>query len=126
MSTADDAYYQQDCVRVMAEITKRLAQDINIKIEPQQAALDGATAMLAALDAGGGTAPADLQTKTDEYVQAVRDGYVAAKATADANLALSPEVQDALNIDAAAQQHHSDLAQEWIAAIDAAWTPGGP
>jgi len=125
MSTINDAYYQNDCVRVMAEVTKQLVSDIGGKVVPQQETLDAAEATIAALDAAGETPPADLQAKTDEYVQAVRDGYVEIKAKADADLALDPAVQAALNIDVLAAAERSGRCQEWITAIDAVWTPGG-
>jgi hypothetical protein len=125
MSTIDEGYYQNDCVRVMAEITKQLASDIGGKIQPQQEALDAAEATLAALDAAGETAPADLQAKTDEYVQAVRDGYEAAKAQADADLALPADIQAALNINVPAATECSSRCQQWLDAIDLVWTPGG-
>jgi hypothetical protein len=125
MSIIDDGYYQNDCVRAMAEITKQLATDIGGKVAPQQAALDTAEATIAALDAAGETPPADLQTKTDEFVQSLKDGYEATKAKADADLALDPAVQVALGINVLAATECSGRCQQWIDAIDAAWTPGG-
>ena len=125
MSIVDDGYYQNDCVRVMAEVTKQLATDIGAKIQPQQEALDRAEAAIAALDAAGETPPADLQTKTDEFVQSLRDGYEATKAKAAADLALDPAVQAALEINVLAVTECAGRCQQWIDAIDAAWTPGG-
>lgn len=125
MSAADDAFYQNDCVRAMALITKRLALDTNSKIAPHQDAFDAAEATLTALTGAGQVPPADLATKTDEYVQAVKDGYEAAKVAAEANLALPPEVQQALGINPEREQATLDVANQWLFAIDQAWTPGG-
>jgi len=125
MSAVDDAFYQNDCVRVMAQITKQLAIDTNGKIAPQQDALDGAEATIASLVAAGQVPPADLATKTDEYVQGVKDSYEAAKAASEASLALPVEVQSALGIIPEREQARLDIANQWLFAIDQAWTPGG-
>lgn len=125
MSAADTAYYQNDCVRAMALITMQLATDINGKLAPQQAAFDAAEATIASLTAAGQVPPADLDTKTDEYVQAVKNGYLAAKAAAEANLALPVEVQNALGINQDREQTTLDTANQWLFAIEQAWTPGG-
>lgn len=125
MSTADDAFYQNDCVRVMAQITKQLALDTNSKVAPHLEALNKAETTLAALVNAGQVPPTDLAIKTNEYVQAIKNGYEAAKATAESNLALPPEVQSALGINPDREQANLDIANQWLFAIDQVWTPGG-
>lgn len=125
MTMIDDAFYQNDFVRVMGEIGKALALDIGMKVEPHQNSIETAEAKIAALVAAGHTPPADLATSTDGAVQAVRDDYEAAKAQAEANLALDAATQDALGIRVDAEQRTVQVADEWLAAIDAVWTPGG-
>jgi hypothetical protein len=120
----DDAFYQQDIVRVMSLITARLAADLGAKVDPHEQAHDQAVRILAELDAVGHR-PADLAAKTDEYVQDVRDTCVAAVENAEARLALPPSLLEALGIDAAAEKATKDQAAAWLAAIDAVWKPGG-
>lgn len=125
MSHLADAFYQQDRVRVMAEVTVALATAIGSNVVVQQAALDAAEDALAALLAAGENPPADMAAKTDEYVQGVRDSYQEAKDAADELLALPPDVQAALGVNVERETLKSEQAQQWLTAIDAAWTPPG-
>jgi len=123
VSLVDDCYCQQDCVRVMGAISKAVAAALGAPTAPQQAAIDGAVASIAALDAAGETPPGDLTAQTDAFVQGVRDEYEAAKDEADALLALSAEVQAAIGLDVTRVTAYRDMCVTWIAAIDAEWTP---
>lgn len=125
MTAIDDAYYQNDFVRQMALIGQQLAADIGAKVKPHKDAHDDAVAKIAALDAAGHSAPADLSTSTDTAVQAVRDDYEFALATANANLALDSSVQSALGVIPDLEAQRAQVASEWLAAIDAVWTPAG-
>jgi hypothetical protein len=120
----DDAFYQQDIVRVMSLITARLAEDIGAKVDPHKQAHDQAVRILAELDAVGHR-PADLAAETDRYVQEIRDTYAAAVEDAEAKLALPPSLLEALGIDVEAEKATRDQAAAWLAAIDAVWKPGG-
>jgi len=124
MSDIDNGYYQQDCVFAMAQITVQLASDIGAPTAPQQAVADVASQAIAALNLAGNTPPADLQTVRNAYVQNVRDGYTTAKADIEAKLALPTDVQAALGYDVGRLTVLLATADSWIAAIDAAWTPG--
>ena len=123
VSTVDDAYYQQDCARVMAAVTKTLATNISAPTQPQQDVIDAATAALAALDTAGETAPGDLTATTDAFVQSVKDGYVAQRDDLDAKLALPQAAKDALGYDDTTMTAARDLCVDWITAIDTSWAP---
>jgi len=123
MSTVDTAYYQSDCVRVMGGITKNVATMLGSPTVAHQKAIDDAVASIAALDAAGETAPADLQAVSDAYVQNVRDGCISQRDQMNEILSLPASAQDALGYDVAFVVTSRDRCNEWITAIDAAWTP---
>jgi hypothetical protein len=123
MSTVDTAYYQSDCVRVMGEVTKNVATMLGSPTAAHQKAIDDAVASIAALDAAGETAPADLQAATDAYVQNVKDGCISQRDQMNEILSLPASAQDALGYDVASVVTSRDRCDEWITAIDAAWTP---
>lgn len=123
MSTVDTAYYQSDCVRVMGAVTKNVATMFAAPTAPHQQAIDDATASIVALDAAGEAAPADLQAMTDALVQNVKDGYISQRDEMNEILSLPAAAQDALGYDVALVVTCRDHCDQWITAIDAAWTP---
>ena len=125
MSHLDEAFYQQDEVRMLATVTLELATLMGASPEPQQAALDQAEAALAELVAGGHPPPADLAAKTAERIDAERVGWAAIVAELDELLALPADVQAALGVDVAATTKRRAEAQMWVDAIDAVWPEGG-
>lgn len=124
MSTVDDAYYNQDCARVMATISKTFASNAGAPTEHHQDVIDAGVAAIAALDGAGQTAPADLQTVTDNFVQGVKDSYIAQRDEFDALIALPTEALDALGHDVARLGVLRGQCNDWVVAIDAEWTPG--
>jgi hypothetical protein len=107
----------------MGEVTKNVATMLGSPTAAHQKAIDDAVASIAALDAAGETAPADLQAATDAYVQNVKDGCISQRDQMNEILSLPASAQDALGYDVASVVTSRDRCDEWITAIDAAWTP---
>jgi hypothetical protein len=118
MNTVQEAFYQNDFVRVMALVTKQLAVDLGGKVAPHQKAFEDAEATLSALRMAGHQEPVDLQQKTLESLLEFKAQMESVKTEAQSNLGLSDDLQSALGVDAEREQSKLDVANQWIFAID--------
>lgn len=122
---SDKAFHDQDKVRVMAGITEHLATAIGANVADQTKALTKAEEQIQGLKDAGFSVPADLAAQTDAYIQSVRDNYQAAVDQATEVLALPESIRSSMQVDVPRLRAAKDSASQWVASIDAMWTPGG-